>query len=535
MCMHNFMQSFRQIVFIAGLMLCMGLYLPVQAQNNYPYQEAKKPEGTGTKNSPYVIDNIYNLLWIAQQVNTGDELFGQYFVQQKDIDMTPSHSWSDGEGWMPIGGFYHSEGMLKKLGFKGFYDGNGHKITNLKINRPKVTFQALFGYIYVGKVSNLILENADVTGLENVGGITSYMHDAEIVNSQVLQARLKAVDFYAGGIAGYQDKGLIKDCVVNGTVEGQDFVGGIVSWINEGEVKNCIMQGAVKGVSKNEVTARLTGGIACYTLRSKVSSCISYADVSGGEKVGGLIGSISGSEVSQSCVNATVVEGILSVGGLVGDNDNSVVQNCFARLNEVKGSQDVGGLFGRSSYSESRVTDCYAVAKVMAEDESFAGALIGVKSTGVVSGCYWNHEISALDAVGGFYHEDIQCDGKTTQEMKNQSTYVNWDFNNIWMIQADLNDGFPSLRSVNKGASSLDTVKDDAQVQLRLINGAYCLSAQNKIKHVYLYDMAGNVLLHEQVNDNQYVLTSDTPLSGFYILRVFLDNGDILSLKLGSK
>lgn len=514
----------------------IGLFvnpMSTQAQNDYPYYDAVTPKGAGTKQDPYQIEDMYHLLWMAVSVNSGQEMEERYFSQQKDIDLSSSHTWDNGKGWRPIGGFYYVMGLTKKVGFKGFYDGNGHKISNLMINRPDEMYQSLFGYVYEGKVTNVVIDNANVTGSENVGGLTGYVHDAEVSDCQVINSKVKAVDFYAGGVAGYQDKGLIANCMVDARVEGRDYVGGIVSWINEGAVEDCVTKGAVVGVPTEIKPARLTGGIAGYTLRSKIEMSVSYADVKGDEKSGGLFGTVSSSEVERCCVIANAVSGIIHVGGLVGENDNSVVKNCFARVNEVKGEQNIGGLIGTSSYSDSRVTNCYAVAKVVVEDDTFAGGLIGTKSTGIISGCYWNTEVSALDGVGGFYHEDVQCEGKTTDELKKQSTFVDWDFGEIWAFYEGQNDGYPMLKGINEGIASLNSVPKSSQVSLTKEADAYHVSALTDIQKVCLYDMAGNCLLQDAVNAKQYVLSLEkkNPF-GVYLLQVYLTNGDLLCFKL---
>ena len=535
----------KKINFLHGLnktLACLLILVSVfcnsawaQEVKDYPYDLAELPKGNGTATNPYKISSVYNLLWIAGCVNSGNELTDMYFVQTENIDMALTRDWSDGEGWMPIGGYFYYSGIMMKYGFKGYYNGDGYTISNIYINRPDYEYQGLFGYVTSGEVSNLNLENVEVTGLENVGGITAYMYSANITGCSVRNCKIKATDFYVGGISGYQDSGVISDCIVDGDITGQDYVGGIVSWINEGKVINCATMGSVTGVPGEYANARLTGGTACYTLRSEIDGCISMASVAGNEKVGGLIGAVSASKITRCGVIAPNVDGIIYVGGLVGENDNSVIEDCFARTS-VKGSQDVGGLIGSSSYSDSRVTRCYAASEVYAEDETVMGGLIGIKSTGIVSGCYWDTEISGMEeGVGGFYHEDIQCEGKTSAELKDVNTYIGWDFDNIWSVMEGVNDGYPILKKAGNdilGVESIVSGNDEDKVSVLVVGKVISVVSDINISEVRIYDVSGKMVLETCVNGRNAEINTDKIESGVYIVSVVMDDYSNKNIKL---
>lgn len=507
------------------LVLAWLLGTPIQAQDQpkeeYPYHLSQAPMGKGTSESPYQIGNIYNLLWIAEQVNTGTDMTGDLFIQTADIDMSPSHQWENGEGWMPIGGFFHVASIVKKFGFKGTYDGGGHRILNLKVNRPSFDYQGLFGYLNAGEIRNLVVEKADVTGKENVGALVAYIHDSQILNCRVIESKVRASDFYAGGLVGYQDKSLIRNCDVQAEVKAQDYLGGIVSWINEGEVRDCLMKGSVEGVAKDDKAARLAGGIASYILRGTIERCASHATVGSEEKVGGVVGSAVSAKILKCYSTAPSVKGRIYVGGLIGENDNSIIEDCYART-QVSGSQNIGGLLGSSSYSDSRVMRCYTVSSVVAEDETFAGAFIGIKSTGVVSACYWDKDASARDkAVGGFYHADIQCEGKGTAEMKTQATFTGWDFDKVWMIRDGVNDGYPTLRNAHNNALSITSCEELSVKLLRETSG-YHIFSPSTIEQLRLYNLQGQQISVSYPRGNEYSLSTEELPEGNYVLQLRL-------------
>ncbi|MEN6317089.1 MAG: S-layer homology domain-containing protein [Clostridiaceae bacterium] len=72
------------------------------------------------------------------------------------------------------------------------------------------------------------------------------------------------------------------------------------------------------------------------------------------------------------------------------------------------------------------------------------GGLIG-QNTGTVSGSYYDSGVSGQsDAVGT---------SKSTADMKLQSTFTGWDFNNIWGLNSGINSGYPYLLSEIRTAS----------------------------------------------------------------------------------
>lgn len=74
-------------------------------------------------------------------------------------------------GWEPIGTEFGGSDFYR---FLGTFDGNGHKILNLTINRPDLTGGpiGLFGSIGNGTViENVGLENVKVTGGFHVGSL----------------------------------------------------------------------------------------------------------------------------------------------------------------------------------------------------------------------------------------------------------------------------------------------------------------------------------------------------------------------------
>jgi len=107
------------------------------------------------------ISNIEELQKIGNDV--GYPLDGEYELTQ-DIDASDTVNWNGGAGFAPIGTY--------RRPFTGKFDGKGHKITGLYINRLDMSYIGLFGYMGSGsEVKNVGIENAMVSGDGYVGGL----------------------------------------------------------------------------------------------------------------------------------------------------------------------------------------------------------------------------------------------------------------------------------------------------------------------------------------------------------------------------
>ena len=110
--------------------------------------------GSGTPINPYQVWSANDL----NQIREGSELYPNamtsHYIQMEHIDLS---GYSSGEGWNPIGTI--------DIPFKGSYDGNYFKISNLTINRPTGDNQSLFGYCEnIWYIKNITIENSNVEG-----------------------------------------------------------------------------------------------------------------------------------------------------------------------------------------------------------------------------------------------------------------------------------------------------------------------------------------------------------------------------------
>ena len=235
------------------------------------------------------LDNIRN------NVDADGNIVGNYILMN-DLDLS-------GINWDPIGeGSPLSGGSIC---FTGIFDGNGHTINNLTINKPDEDTVGLFGSIGDGaEIKNLGLVDVDIYGGDTVGAIAAYN-------------------------VGSTGNTLITNCFVTGNVAGtgNNSIGGICGAVaGSATISNSYVNVDVIG----EGAFHSVGGIAgAVILSAKVSNCYALGNATGG----------------------------IYVGGIVGMSNTGIVENCFW-LEDTPGSSDgIGNDQGTSNNNSGLTSD----------------------------------------------------------------------------------------------------------------------------------------------------------------------------------
>lgn len=304
-----------------------------------------EPDKKGTKNNPYIIASADDLLDFADRLNNLDEEGNaeyneSFFRLDADIDM-------EGKRFSPIAPIktYNEDedDEWTSEGFKGNFDGNGHKISNIALTsllRSKNTtyYVGFFSATKKANIHDLTLENIyyEIEAYTDeakvcYGGVTGYSLLTNYRNVTVtgtLETRLMEKNSAViGGIAGYVDVyernnsyiAYAENCLSNVVVKTGQFEDG----------EKCSLQSAVNGGLFGEISA-MNGAFA-------VINCVSNGKVDGGQYVGGLVGYIAYDRVSIiNCANYADVKAtnkeVYYVGGLVGyANCDVTVMDSFAQ------------------------------------------------------------------------------------------------------------------------------------------------------------------------------------------------------------
>ena len=255
----------------------------------------------------------------ADVANSGDTDIN--IILDNDIDLSDID-------WTPIG--------TESRPYTGNFDGGGHTITGLKIDKSGTDYVGLIGCLGSGgKVQNVTLTNISVSGANCVGGIAG------------------------------QNYGTVENCSVNGTVTGKGFTD--------------------------------TGGIAGSNYGT-ISGCSAEGTVTGSVNVGGIAGGSYLGVIIDGCHSTADVSGISSVGGVLGNlGNNSFLMACYSTGNVTVTSTDgsfVGGVVGINS--QGTVTGCYhATGEITSLGGGRIGGIVGENYIGTVAACYWDSNLSS--------------------------------------------------------------------------------------------------------------------------------------------
>jgi hypothetical protein len=244
-----------------------------------------------------------------------DDLDANYILMNDLDSTTPGYAElagpiaNQGKGWEPIGwGYWVASAIgIREAGeiFKGSFDGQGHEIRDLYINRPDEGQLGLFGFVSRG---GIIVREGIVMNIA-------------LINATVITG--ETAD-YAAGLDEYTVKSL--DI---GTVGG---FGALVGY-NGGSVSNCY--------AVINVTACCNVGGLVGRNDGTVNSCYAVGNVTGDWDVGGLVGSNFG--MVKKSYSACRVNSLSSGAGLVAYGVDYRVGRCFWDIQSSGQATSAGG------------------------------------------------------------------------------------------------------------------------------------------------------------------------------------------------
>ncbi|MEN6437106.1 MAG: filamentous hemagglutinin N-terminal domain-containing protein [Syntrophobacter sp.] len=196
---------------------------------------------TGTTPTAYMLVNTLDDL---QRINTN--LTGTYALG-KDIDASATVGWNGGKGFEPLG----NDNLADPIGhvFTGAFDGNGHTISHLYINRPSTQYVGVFGGSdRTAKFRNLWLLDVDITGGFQTSGAVAHMGVGTTMDNSFVTGSVHGTSMTVGGLVAL-NAGTITNCYSKATVQGGSYTGGLVgaNWGAGGQVINSYSAGGVDG------------------------------------------------------------------------------------------------------------------------------------------------------------------------------------------------------------------------------------------------------------------------------------------------
>lgn len=282
--------------------------------------------GSGTINDPYIIQNVNEMNTIRLNKNA-------HYVLGSDIDLSSTVIWDKGEGWTPIG--------TPDNKFSGTFDGNGHRVINMIINRPDASFQGLFGFTENAVIKNIVLKNANIHAGNNSGALAGLTKDSIIENSMA-KGIVISTENNIGGLIGSVLGGLVTRAFTDTMVYGKDHTGGLTGNLTDNaELSYSYSTGSVYGET---AVGGLTGRAGSLNTYSVITNCYSLATVSGDSKIGGLTGYSQSANIYYSYSTGPVFGQEEHIGGLIGQSDSGMTFHSYWDMDTSGISTSAGGL-----------------------------------------------------------------------------------------------------------------------------------------------------------------------------------------------
>jgi len=192
---------------------------------------------------------------------------------------------------------------------------------------------------------------------------------------------IKGTNFYhIAGFFGRIDNGAVVKNVglkdIN--ITGGNCLGGIVgSATGGGKVINCHAIGVVNG-------NQAVGGVAGDIVDGEIKDCYFVGTVKAKRDVGGVVGNIDNVNVANCYALGDMVSGELQIGGVVGSADatsSTTVTNCYSTVGVSSSSISAGGIVG-FIWNNVKVTDCAALNKsvyVKETEDRYFGRVVGYR------------------------------------------------------------------------------------------------------------------------------------------------------------
>lgn len=297
-----------------------------------------------------------------------------------------------------------------------------------------------------------------VVNCKNTGQITGW--DAGGILGEIYM--LKSASYY------------VEHCTNEGNVASETSAAGIVGQVyfyaddTNIYLRNNLNKGIISG-------GHDLSGIVGYLVISKqtssasIENCVNTGSIDGSDHLGGMLGHGFGNiSISQS-YNAGSITGTYNLGGicghLIGISDyesEGTVLDCY-NCGDVTGDTSCGGVIGDCSFDNAKnvtikVINTYSAGQITAYER--VGSIIGCKDNSELENCYYLAN-TALDSSGTAQNGiGSNAQGHTTQDkagqvtslsdskMKQTSSFVGFDFNEVWCMCQEPDYKYPVLQSL---------------------------------------------------------------------------------------
>lgn len=347
--------------------------LTADAEGNYSFEvvsdatvqvegiklKASTMSGEGSDSSdPFLVTSPVDLLYIAEQVNLGNATYvNGYYRLENDLDF-------EGEQVQIIG-----DGNSDAAIFAGYFNGNGHTISNYRLETTGKQYVGLFGVL-----------QANVAGTQ--GGAINDLH----LKDFTLSASAEGNSIFCGSLVGYgMGANLVLCSAENGSINvyadsnAFSYVGGLVGIQEALDYNSLAYYSAVSYCSTNvEVNCNsgsiyAAGGIVGYMscssqmVTASINNSFATGIVRGAMRAGGLVGCMAKGTSMTTCYAA----GEVSAQSFALDVGNSE-EFCYAYAGGLTGYAEPGCTLAES-FSAATIRSRASVSEKYAVTGEFVG------------------------------------------------------------------------------------------------------------------------------------------------------------------
>ncbi len=351
------------------------------------------------------------------------------YILMNDIDLTNATAvggeWDfNGNGWNPIG----SSDVYGSTEFSGIFDGGGYSIIGMRIDLSN-SYEGIGSERCIGLFSNVTGSICNLN-LKNVN--INYKHSE---------------------------------------ANGQTITGAITAKANNAQIANCSVSGLITNESynMNNDIHNITGGLIGTADNCIINNCKNTANVSGGYTVGGIVGNASGESKIDSSYNAGSVTADIAKGRLY--TLKSIGSGYYGTQYKYTYTSIVSGIANGSN--SVKITNCYNSGDVIGiskDDQTpsypssnyiYDANVYGISNETNIELCYNIGQLSTKDVkyalgygtvinsyyLSGMGQSSTGATPLTESQMKKQSMYSNFDFENIWETDPNAIYPYPQLKN----------------------------------------------------------------------------------------
>lgn len=209
-------------------------------------------------------------------------------------------------------------------------------------------------------------------------------------------------------------------------ISSDKYAHGLFAEVKYGTVKNV---GVVKSYIKTTHYESSAGGVVGSN-SGIVSNCYNTGTIEGtivNSSIGGVVGNNGITGTVENCYNTGTVINTethgLSVGGVAGSNIGTII-NCY-NTGMVIDMNDYCQMGGVAGLNGGTVENCYNIGTITGGGSS-KGGIIGYTEKHTTNNCYY---LNTCISSGNSYGTPL-----THEQMQQQKSYIDWDFENIWTL-----------------------------------------------------------------------------------------------------